>query len=187
MSNREIFFQEIEERKERKLYTLDSSFEEKKSVIEKSKESTINELKEYYANEAKAKSQREAARILETARLNSKKILFDAINNNMDQTFNTIRQELKNYTGKPEYKKTLEKMIKYAQKTLDKNIVIHCNKDDIATIKTMNITVGDPIDTIGGILAEDNNATRELDLSFEELLRTHEDDVKSFLLERMTK
>ena len=181
------FMREIDERKQRKIDLLDSSFAEKKAAIEKSKESTIKELKDFYANEAKVKSQREAGRIVETARLDAKKILFDAINENMDSTFNTIRQELKNYTKKPEYKKTLEMMVNHAKKNLGKNVVIHSNADDSVNIKAMNVTVGATIDTVGGILAEDNNGTRELDLTFEELLRTHEDDVKSFLLERMIK
>jgi vacuolar-type H+-ATPase subunit E/Vma4 len=44
-----------------------------------------------------------------------------------------------------------------------------------------------PINSLGGILAEDKNGTRELDLTFEELLRTKEDDIKGFLLERLMK
>lgn len=181
------FMREIDERKQRKLDLLESSFGEKKTAIEKSKESTIKELKEFYANEAKVKSQREAGRIVETARLNAKKILFDAINENMDSTFNTIRQELKNYTKSPEYKRTLERMVDHAKNKLGKNVVIHSNDNDSMTIKAMNVTLGSTIDTIGGILAEDNNGTREIDLTFEELLRTHEDEVKSFLLERIIK
>jgi V/A-type H+/Na+-transporting ATPase subunit E len=181
------FMREIDERKQRKIDIIDSSFAEKKTAIEKSKETTIKELEEFYANEAKVKSQRDAARIVETARLNAKKILFDAINENMESTFNTIRQELKNYTKKPEYKKTLERMVNHAKKNLGKNVIIHSNVDDSMAIKAMNVTLGATIDTIGGILAEDNNGTRELDLTIEELLRTHEDDVKSFLIERMIK
>ena len=178
---------EIDERKQRKIDIIDTSFAEKKAAIEISKETTIKELKEFYANEAKVRSERDAARIVETARLDAKKVLFDAINENMDSTFNTIRQELKNYTKKPEYKKTLETMVNHAKKNLGKNVVIHSNVDDSMAIKAMNVTLGATIDTIGGILAEDNNGTREIDLTFEELLRTHEDDVKSFLLERMIK
>jgi vacuolar-type H+-ATPase subunit E/Vma4 len=105
----------------------------------------------------------------------------------MDSTFNTIRQELKNYTKSPEYKKTLERMVDHAKNKLGKNVVIHSNDNDSMTIKAMNVTLGATIDTIGGILAEDNNGTREIDLTFEELLRTHEDEVKSFLLERIIK
>ncbi|HJS64601.1 MAG TPA: V-type ATP synthase subunit E family protein [Nitrososphaeraceae archaeon] len=181
------FMREIDERKQRKIDIIDTSFAEKKAAIEISKETTIKELKEFYANEAKVRSQRDAARIVETAKLDAKKVLFDAINENMDSTFNTIRQELKNYTKKPEYKKTLERMVNHAKKNLGKNVVIHSNVDDSMAIKAMNVTLGATIDTIGGILAEDNNGTREIDLTFEELLRTHEDDVKSFLLERMIK
>ena len=50
-----------------------------------------------------------------------------------------------------------------------------------------NLSLGSSIKTIGGIFVEDINRTRELDLTFEELLRTHEDDLKNFLLERMVK
>jgi vacuolar-type H+-ATPase subunit E/Vma4 len=178
---------EIDERKQRKIDILDTSFAEKKAAIEISKETTIKELKEFYANEGNVRSQRDAARIVETARLDAKKVLFDAINENMDSAFNIIRQELKNYAKKPEYKKTLEMMVNHAKKNLGKNVVIHSNVDDSMAIKAMNVTLGATIDTIGGILAEDNNGTRELDLTIEELLRTHEDDVKSFLIERMIK
>jgi vacuolar-type H+-ATPase subunit E/Vma4 len=49
----------------------------------------------------------------------------------------------------------------------------------------MNITLGSSIQTIGGILAENKMGTMELDLTFEELLRTHEDEIQNFLLERL--
>ena len=161
---------------------------EKKAKIQSTKESTIKEMQKQYFNEAKAKSQREAARIVEAARLKAKKILFDAINANMDSTFDTITKELKNYTQKPEYKITLQRMLNYAKQKLGQNIIVHCREDDKIILKGMNnIIVGSSIQTIGGILAEDKNGTRELDLTFEELLRTHEDEIKNFLLERMTK
>jgi vacuolar-type H+-ATPase subunit E/Vma4 len=52
----------------------------------------------------------------------------------------------------------------------------------------MNISIGTPINnTLGGILAENKEGTRELDLTFEELLRTKEDDIKSFLVERFAR
>jgi vacuolar-type H+-ATPase subunit E/Vma4 len=51
----------------------------------------------------------------------------------------------------------------------------------------MNITTGSPIQTIGGILAENKNGTMEIDLTFEELLRTHEDEIQNFLLEKLIK
>jgi vacuolar-type H+-ATPase subunit E/Vma4 len=54
-------------------------------------------------------------------------------------------------------------------------------------LKEMNITTGSSIQTIGGILAENKTGTMELDLTFEELLRTHDDKIQNFLLEKMMK
>jgi V/A-type H+-transporting ATPase subunit E len=186
--NLDTFIQEIEERKTKKITLLDMTLAEKIARIQHKKESTLKEMQQHYSDEAKAKSQKEAARIVEAARLKAKKILFDAINANMDSTINTIREELKTYSRKPDYKMTIDKMIKYAKIKLgSQDIVIHCRNDDTPILKKMNITTGSSIQTIGGILAENKTGTMELDLTFEELLRTHEDKIQNFLLETMMK
>lgn len=188
MSISYTFIKEIEESKSKKIKILDSTLAEKKAKIQHMKEITIKEMENQYSNEAKSKSQREAGRIVEAARLKAKKILFDAINENMNSTFDTITKELKSYTQKPEYKNTLQRMLNYAKQKLGQNIIVYCREDDKIILKGMNnIIFGPSIQTIGGIRAEDKNGTRELDLTFEELLRTHEDDVKNILLERMIK
>ena len=184
----DTFIQEIEERKAKKIDLLDTTLSEKIVRIQHTKESTLKEMQQHYADEANTKSQKEAARIIEATRLKAKKILFDAINSSMDSTFNTIREELKKYSRKPDYKITLENMVKYAKKKLgSQDIVIHCRNDDTMILKEMNITPGSSIQTIGGILAENKSETMELDLTFEELLRTHEDKIQNFLLERLMK
>jgi vacuolar-type H+-ATPase subunit E/Vma4 len=106
----------------------------------------------------------------------------------MNSTFDTITKELKNYTQKPEYRNTLERMLNYAKQRLGQSIIVYCREDDKIILKGMNnIIFGPSIQTIGGVRAEDKNRTRELDLTFEELLRSHEDEVKNILLERMIK
>ncbi len=77
-----------------------------------------NSLQEQYLNEAKIKSNREAARIVESAKLKAKKILFDAINANMDSTFETIKNEMKTFAQKPDYKELLVRMVSYRKKHL---------------------------------------------------------------------
>ena len=180
----EIFFHEIEKRKERDLEKFNSELNEKGTAIQNKRDAQIREIKEDFANEAKLKSERELARIIEASRLQAKKILFDAINANMDSAFNVIKQEIKKYTKTPQYKKTLETMVKTSQKKLDKNITIHCREEDRTVLKEMEVTVSFSIQTLGGIVAENKDGTKELDLTFEELLRTHEDEVKDFLTER---
>lgn len=184
----DTFIQEIEERKTRKITLLDTTLTEKKMRIQHTIESTIKEMTQHYSDEAKAKSQKEGARIIEASRLKAKKILFDAINASMDSTLNTIREELKTYSQKPDYKNTINKMVKYAKMKLNsQEIIIHCRNDDNIILNGLNINPGSPIQTIGGILAENKNGTMEIDLTFEELLRTHEDEIQNFLLEKLIK
>jgi len=187
MSNLNAFIQEIEERKQKEISLLDSAMTDKKTNIQKTKENTIKALQEQYKKEAKTQSQKEAAKIIEAARLKAKEILFDAINKNTDSTFDTIKQELKLYSQESGYKTTINSMLDYVKKKLGSDVIIHCNDKDHITFKDMNVNLGSPINTTGGILAEDKTGKREIDLTFEELLRTREDDVKSFLLEKMIK
>jgi V/A-type H+-transporting ATPase subunit E len=184
----DTFIQEIEERKTRKINLLDTTLTKKKMRIQHTIESTIKEMTQNYSDEAKAKSQKEGARIIEASRLKAKKILFDTINASMDSTLNTIREDLKIYSQKPDYKNTIKKMVKYAKMKLNsQDIIIHCRNDDNIILNGLNINPGSPIQTIGGILAENTNGTMEIDLTFEELLRTHEDEIQNFLLEKLIK
>ena len=185
----DVFIQEIEKRKKDEINFLDNMLAENKAKVQKTKETTIRELQDSYIQESKIRSHREATRIVEAARLKAKKILFDRINENMDSTFNLIRQQIKNYVGKPQYVTTLQKMIAYAEKELGSPVIIHCRKEDgsILSKKKSTVIIGSAIDTIGGILAEDKSGQRELDLTFEELLRNHEGEIKNLLLERMMK
>ena len=180
----ETFLLEIANRKKRDLENINKELDEKRTAIQNQRDAQIREIKEDFTNEAKLKSEREFARIIEAAKLQGKKILFDAINANMDSAFDVIKQEIKKYTKTPRYKKTLETMVKTAKKKLDQNITVHCRAEDSMVLKDLEVTVGSAIQTLGGIVAENKDGTKELDLTFEELLRTHEDQVKDFLTEK---
>jgi len=138
----DIFLDEIENRKKKDISNIDKEFDAKKSEIETKKNTAIKELQEHYSKEAKTKSEKEASRIVEASKLEAKKILFGAINKNLDSTFDVIKQELANYTKTPEYKKVLEKMVSTAKKTFDDKITIHCRKEDESTLKGKGITIG---------------------------------------------
>ena len=181
----ETFLLEIENRKKREIDSLDKDLAEKKSKLQTELNTTVKEIQEKFANEAKVKSEREYARIIEAGKLQAKKIMFDAINANMQSAFDVIKKEVENYTKSPQYKKALETMVSSAKKKLGQNIVVHCRDDDKSMLKDMGVTVDKSIKTLGGIVAENKEGTKELDLTFEELLRTNEDQIKSFLSERM--
>ena len=183
------FTQEIEDRKRREIAQLDAGLSEKVATVSSNKRAKIGQLQEQFSSEAKVKSEREAARIVEEARLQAKKTLFDAINSNLVSAIDATKNSLNSYTQKPQYKKALISMADFARKKLGDDMTIHCREEDKAIFKDpqsgVRFTLGTPIKTIGGIIAENKGKTKEIDLTFEELLRTHEDEIKNILLERM--
>ncbi|MGB9002323.1 MAG: V-type ATP synthase subunit E family protein [Nitrosotalea sp.] len=181
----ETFLLEIENRKKKEIGSLDKDLIEKKSKLQTELDITVREIHEKFANEAKVKSEREYARIIEAGKLHAKKIMFDVINANMQSAFDVIQKEVENYVKSPQYKKALETMVNSSKKKLGQNIVVHCRDEDKSILKDMGVTIGKSIKTLGGIVTENKEGTKELDLTFEELLRTNEDQIKSFLSERM--
>ena len=181
----DTFIQEIETRKRKEIEGLEKDLQESKSRLQAEMNHTLKEIQERFSTEAKVKSEREYARIIEASKLQAKKIMFDAINANMQSAFAVIHQEIENYTKSPQYKKSLETMINNAKKKLGQNIIVHCREEDKSILKELGVTTSKSIKTLGGIIAENKEGTRELDLTFEELLRTNEDQVKSFLSEKM--
>ena len=178
------FVNEIQNRKKNDLASLDKKLSDKKSETNAKKNSAVKELKDNYANEAKTKAEREGARIVEAGKLEAKKILFDAINKNLDSTFDVIKKELDGYSKKPEYKKVMQKLVDYSKKMLAKELVVHCREEDKSFFKS-GVKVGSTIQTIGGFVAENKEGTMEIDLTFEELLRNNEDEIKNTILEKI--
>ena len=174
----------IENRKKKDISIIEKQLNEKKLEIENQKTSKIQELKQSFEKDANSRSEREAARILEGGKLDAKKILFDAINKNLDSTFDVIKKELDGYSKKPEYNQVLQKLVDYSKKVLAKEIVVRCREEDKSFFKS-GVKVGSTIQTLGGFIAENKEGTKEIDLTFEELLRNNEDEIKNTILEKV--
>lgn len=181
------FVQEIEDRKKREIASLNERLVEKKTQIQRTIEESVKIIESKYQREATAKAQRESARIRESARLAAKKIIFDSINENMEFTFEALKNELSTYVKKAEYKKILEKMVDSAKNRLGSELVVRCRKDDVEILNKLGVTVGGNIDTMGGIIASDKTELREIDMTFEELIQNHEDEIKNLLMEKVMK
>jgi vacuolar-type H+-ATPase subunit E/Vma4 len=185
MSALNTFEEEIQDRKRKELAILNSLLDEKKNRVAQIKNERLTEIKEKYDSESDNKAKREFARITESARLDAKKILFDAINSTMSTALDSIKVELKNNTKKADYKKTLEDMVLYAKKYLGDDIIVSCKESDVPYLKEKKVTIGSSISSMGGFIAVDKSQSREIDLTFEELLENHEDEIKNFLYEKM--
>jgi len=106
MSALNTFEEEIQDRKRKELAILNSLLDEKKDRVAQIKNERLTEIKEKYDSESDNKAKREFARITESARLDAKKILLDAINSTMSTALDSIKVELKNNTKKADYNET---------------------------------------------------------------------------------
>lgn len=162
---------------------LDRELAEKKEALLRDRNTRVQELQERYTREAHIKSEREYTRLVEAGRLQAKRIIFEAMDANLDSALGVIGQELKNYTKNAQYKKTLEEMVNVARKRLGQDAQVHCREEDRQILKDLHVTVSNkPIQTLGGIIVENKEGTMELDLTFEELLRTRDEEVRVILL-----
>jgi len=75
-------------------------------------------------------------------------------------------------------------VVDYSKKVLAKELVIHCREED-KSFFTDGVHVGSTIQTPGGFIAENKEGTKEIDLTFEELLRSNEDEIKNTILEKI--
>ena len=78
----------------------------------------------------------------------------------------------------------LQKLVDYSKKVLAKEIMVHCREED-KSFFTDGAEVSSTIQTLGGFIAENKEGTKELDLTFEELLRNNEDEIKNTILEKI--
>ena len=75
-------------------------------------------------------------------------------------------------------------MVDYSKKVLAKELVVRCREEDKSFFKD-GIQIGSTIQTLGGFIAENKDGTKEIDLTFEELLRSNEDEIKNTILEKI--
>ena len=94
-----------------------------------------------------------------------------------------LKEALADYAESPAYSELLTRMARYASKRLGGKITVTCRKEDEATLKAAGAKIGSTsLNSIGGFKADSEDGTLELDLTFEELLRSREDEVRASIL-----
>ncbi len=123
--------------------------------------------------EMKVKSEAETKKIIDvmkkqalaSAELESKKMVLEAKKHVIDGVFTEIKRKLENLDEKKrEY--LIKALLEKTKKELDIEYV-YCNKKDARFLKGIN---PEPINIIGGVLAENKEKTIRVDYSFETLL-----------------
>jgi vacuolar-type H+-ATPase subunit E/Vma4 len=176
---------EVEERRKRSLKSLEEEYAVKKKSFLEEAEEQRSQILDAAKREAASSSQKERLKILGTARLESKKIIFEAAEKMAEENVRRLKEALSEYADSDDYRDLLTKMVGYARTRLGEGTVFRCRARDASTIEgAKGKVLSSDLSTIGGLVALNSSRTLELDLTFEELLRIHEEEVRAALLER---
>jgi vacuolar-type H+-ATPase subunit E/Vma4 len=174
---------EVEQRRKRALEALEGEYGAKREEVKKRTEEQRAYIMEAAKREAAALAQKEKTRIQGAAKLQAKKLLFDATEKLLENNIEALKEALADYAESPAYSELLTRMARYASKRLGGKIKVTCRKEDEATLKAAGAKIDSTsLNSIGGFKADSEDGTLELDLTFEELLRSREDEVRASIL-----
>ena len=179
----EALLREVEERRKKALEQLEAEYAGKKSALAKHNSEEIASIAESERKEVVTMTERERTRISGAAKLQAKKMLFDATEKMLENNILALRQSLAEYSDSKEYPDVLARMARYATRRLGQGVGVVCRQSDVAILKKAGARViSSDLKSIGGFRAESENGNLELDLTFEEILRSHEEETRAYIL-----
>jgi vacuolar-type H+-ATPase subunit E/Vma4 len=179
----DALLKEVEERRAKALEALETEYAAKRDEVKKRTAEQVAYVTESADKEAVSLAQKESTRVEGAAKLQAKKTLFDATEKLLENNVLLLEQELADLAVSPAYRDLLAKMAHYASKRLGGKISVVCRKSDESALKAAGAKiVSADLKAIGGFKAENADRTLELDLTFEEILRSRGDEVRAAIL-----
>ncbi len=179
----DALLKEVEERRRKTMEALEAEYGAKREEVKKKTAEQVAYVTDSANKEAVNLSQKEVTRVEGASKLQAKKMLFDATEKLLENNTSLLRQELADFAESPAYRELLAKMANYASKRLGGKISVICRESDEAALKAAGAKVASThLNAMGGFKAENADGTLELDLTFEEVLRSREDDVRAAIL-----
>ena len=179
----ESLLKEVEEKRKSTIQMLEAEYSAKKDEVAKRAEEQKSYIQDSAKKEAAALVQREKIRIEGAAKLQSKKMVFDATEKMLENNLDALKQLLGDFANSKDYPEMLAKMVKYASRRLGGTVTVRSRPADAPALKKLGVKVtSSDLDSIGGFRATSSDGTLELDLTFEELLRNREDEARALIL-----
>jgi vacuolar-type H+-ATPase subunit E/Vma4 len=174
---------EIQSSGARDLAEARSQFEAERARIVADRDRRVGALKAEIARAAETTAKRERAQRIAGARMQARKLEYEARERALSGSLDSVRETLRAFTKGPEYGEVLERMYAFAADELGKDVRISGRADDAAALKALagKSYVPDPQPILGGLIAESADGKRRLTLTLEELLRLREDRVRELL------
>jgi vacuolar-type H+-ATPase subunit E/Vma4 len=174
---------EIESRAARELAESKARTDAEKARLTTERDGKVEGIRKRHRQAAEIEARRERAQRLAGARMQAKKLEYEAQEHALARSMDGVRTLLSEFTRSPEYPDVLARMYAYAADELGKDVRVSGRTADAATLKGIAGKAFDPTPApiLGGIIAETPDGERRLTLTFDELLRWREDRVRDLL------
>ena len=174
---------EIESRAQQEIAREQARFETEQARILADRSRQIEAIRTDAQRGATLTAERERTRRIAGARLEAKKLGYEYQEARTKELLETVKAQLADYAGSPEYPPLLKRMYSAAASRLGKDLKIRGRAEDARLLRSIGGRGFDdtPLPVVGGFVAETADGTRRLNLTFDELLRLREDELRALL------
>jgi len=174
---------EIESRAQQQIASEQARFESEKAKILAERARRIETLRASALREASQAAARERTRRVAGARLEAKKLGYEFQETRTREMLEAVKSQLAEYAGSPDYPKLLRRMYASAVARLGKDLKVRGRAEDARLLRSLSGTGFDEtaLPVTGGFVAETSDGSRRLNLTFDELLRLREDELRALL------
>ena len=179
----ESLVEEIRRRGEADLAAITAQRDGERAKIVAERDRRVEEVRSESARVTDAEVARERAQRLAAAKLQARKLLYEAREQRLANAVTETRALLQEYTRSTQYPAVLKRMAATATESLGKQVRISGRIEDAYLLAKVAGKGFDPTPQpiLGGLVAETPDGSRRLNLSFDELLRLREDRVRELL------
>jgi len=143
----------------------------------------LNSIREESRRQSEIEIARERGQRIAAAKLESRKLTYEAGERRMNASLAEARELLEEFTKSSEYAATLRRMYAVATEELGTPVRIAGRSEDGPTLRKLAGKNFDPapLPILGGLVAETVDGSRRLNLSIDELLRLRGDRLRELL------
>jgi V/A-type H+/Na+-transporting ATPase subunit E len=175
---------EIEARSAKEVRDQDSKLEIERKAIEDQAREEAARIRSEADRRSQLEATRERARLVAAAKLQAKRMLFEAREKRTSAALDEVRQRLAAYAKTPEYAPLLANMVAAGTAALGGDVKVLARPEDEPLLPAkLRALVDDdhPLKGSGGLIVQKKDGSRSLNFTFEELLRLREDRVREIL------
>jgi vacuolar-type H+-ATPase subunit E/Vma4 len=174
---------EIRARGEREVAEETQRLESEKARLLSERAARVRSLQTDLRSKAEAEARRERTQRVAGARMQARKLEYEAEERAMGTSLDSVRELLRGFVASNDYPAVLRRMYSVATDELGKDVRISGRAEDGASLRSLAGRSFDPTPQpiLGGLIAETPDGARRLVLSLDELLRLREDRVRALL------